>query len=326
MTKSILLFQLFFLMLHGTVFSQNKATLPTQNSGQKPNLSINSKNIGNASVQNLVTNLKRDTCLDKKFSIVFYLIADTIYPSPTPSISPATQSLMANIITTLNAAFKPICVSFESCSTFVIPNHPYNNWSKNIVDPQVTANWYTENTINLYLPFKVVQGPILHQYHIYSYTYPPSTITAVPNKDVIVVEKGRALIPNNSSKNGAILLHTFGHYFGLPHTFDEINPNLTASPSQTNTSILSKEFVDRSNCYLHGDGFCDTQADPYPVTGGGVLFPFCFYSGGAKDGKGVFYEPPIDNYMSGTDCACRFTQEQYNYMAYFILTKRMYLH
>ncbi len=52
-----------------------------------------------------------------------------------------------------------------------------------------------------------------------------------------------------------------GHFFGLTHTHGEINPLNIVTPPPPNL-VFSKEFVDRSNCSVQGDGFCDTEADP----------------------------------------------------------------
>ena len=74
-------------------------------------LKVNSK-FSEASTQNLVDSRISDTCLDKKFSIVFYLINDS---SETLTKNPlAIQSLsLPHVMHTLNKAFAPICLSFE---------------------------------------------------------------------------------------------------------------------------------------------------------------------------------------------------------------------
>ena len=54
--------------------------------------------------------------------------------------------------------------------------------------------------------------------------------------------------------------------------------------------------------------------------------PVCNYQTGIKDGNNEYYVPPVDNLMSLYPCRCHFSQEQYNYMAHIILTKRLYLH
>ncbi|MBK9283708.1 MAG: hypothetical protein IPM51_05240 [Sphingobacteriaceae bacterium] len=259
--------------------------------------------------QNLVSTLKHDTCLNKKFSIVFYIVQDSMYQ---PGILPANITTAINM---LNTAFSRICVSFENCSTVYIPKHPYNDWIQNPHEAQVTSNWYTTQTINFYLVNSLGGNP-----NIGGYTYMPGT---PGNKDVIVMRK--------AAINTTTLYHLFGHFFGLPDTYAEIAPVPPAVPGPP-PGITSHEWFDRvsSNCYTHGDGFCDTEADPYTVGYNDNVAPVppCFFDYGPVDGLSKYYTPPVDNYMSeyrGT-CRCRYTQEQYNFMARVILTQKLYLH
>lgn len=284
------------------------------------------KNIstGKSSVQNMVTTLKHDTCLNKTFSIVFYVVLDSgQLPSVLPGPGNATPAALNTMITSLNAAFKRICVQFLNCSTVYIPNHPFNNWTKNIVDPIVTSNWYTDKTINVYFASQVGgQSPN----EVGGYAYPPPPNLTTNAKDVIVLTKGSLNATNVAGTLNHEIIHQFGHFFGLPNTFDEIGSPITPAPPP---GVLNYEFFNRTNCYSQGDGFCDTEADcwplnppPMPLTSpcGYYRFP------GVQDGNNEFYVPPVDNMMSNWACRCRFSQEQYNYMAYIILTRRLYLH
>ncbi|MBA2611482.1 MAG: hypothetical protein H0U95_05900 [Bacteroidetes bacterium] len=280
---------------------------------------IKNGGLGSApTVQNMVTTLQHDTCLNKKFSIVFYVVLDSLSP-PTPGFAtPANLNILVN---DLNTVFKRICVQFLNCSTVYIPNHPFNVWSKNIVDPIVTSNWHTDKTICVYLA-DVLSG--LPPNELLGYTYPP-TATAATATDVIVLTKGSLQSVNSAGFQNDVAIHQFGHYFGLPNTFDEIN--LTPAVPPPPAGAISNEFFNRSNCYIHGDGFCDTEADPYPL---GIPPPFvtvpCGYLTGPQDGNTEYYVPPLDNLMSNYGCRCRFSQEQYNFMAHIMITKRFYLH
>jgi hypothetical protein len=264
-------------------------------------------------LQNLVSTLKHDTCLNKKFSIVFYIVLDSTYQ---PGVTPA---MLNTAISTLNTAFARICVKFENCSTVYIPKWPYNTWSQIPHEMQITSNWYTTQTINFYL----VQS-VNNNNSNGGYTYMPGT---PGNKDVIVMRK--------SSLNTTTLLHLMGHFFGLPDTYAEIAPVPPASPGPP-PGITSHEWFNRvpGNCYTHGDGFCDTEADPYNGTlaqgynDTNPPVPPCYFDYGPVDGQGNYYTPPVDNYMSEyrNSCRCRYTQEQYNFMARVILIQKLYLH
>jgi hypothetical protein len=276
------------------------------------------KNTGTGSgntIQTMVTTLKHDTCLNKKFSLVFYIVLDSNY-----SVGNATPANLNTMVANLNNAFKPICVQFLNCSTVFIPQYPYDNWTKMVIDPIVTSNYYTDKTINVYITTTVTGGSYENEY-----AYPPPASNTVSAKDVIVLSKGSLVSINSVPFQSHIPIHQFGHFFGLPHTFEEIgSPILPAPPP----GAISYEFVNRTNCYAHGDGFCDTEADPYPLNFNNSVFPvpICNYITGIKDGNNEYYIPPVDNIMSLYHCRCHFTQEQYNYMAYTILKKRMYLH
>ena len=74
-----------------------------------------------------------------------------------------------------------------------------------------------------------------------------------------------------------------------------------------------------------GDGFCDTEADPHPI--GEVQGAPCDFQSGPKDANNDYYTPPLDNYMTYfKPCRCRFTQEQYNFMALTFLLGGTQLH
>lgn len=255
--------------------------------------------------------LKHNTCLDKQFSIVFYIVLDTILPSSPnyPGIGAATPSNIANLMAEINDAFKPICVSFVNCTTIYIPNFSYGkSWTKNTIEPQVTAQYYTGSTINFYLVDTVASGDGNNEWE--GYTYDPSVANlGAAKKDLIVLDKYK--VPQAF---GGVTLHLLGHFFGLPHTFDEVMlpPKPPASPPPP-SAIVSQEFADGSNCYDHGDRFCDTEADPNDF----II---------NADGMGNFYLRPLDNYMSYYSQRSRFTQEQYNWMAHIIMTSRLYLH
>jgi len=285
-----------------------------QQTGAKP-----TKAYSQSQANNMVNTLLHDTCLDKKFSVVFYLIQDSAFKLTS---NPATHTSysITYIMNTLNNIFRPICVSFEHCKTVIIPNYSYHRWKEKPSGQQVLKNYYTENTINIYLPDKI-EAPY-PDIMDHSYCYAPGVVSF---SDAIVISMERI----KSSVTRSELPHVFGHYFGLPHTFSEKNPGTPTTPPAP-SGITSFEFADRSdqqNCFDHGDGFCDTEADPWPnsnVPPG--AFVECQSAGTLQDAKGTMYVVPVDNYMSFYACRCKFSQQQMNYMARWIVKNRMYLH
>ena len=208
----------------------------------------------------------------------------------------------------MNRYFKPICVSFVTCKTIIIPNYYYGkHWTRNQTEPTVTNTWYTDRTINFYLVDSII--PVGNIFELDGYTYQPTAVNLPPaRRDLLVLEKWKLLQGNNFST----VAHLLGHFFGLAHTFDEINPSPVAVPPPP-SGVISQEFVDGTNCAVHGDGFCDTEAD----SGSGLI---------TQDGKGDYYIYPYDNMMTYSTQRCRFTQQQYNYMAWVITNLRLYLH
>lgn len=247
-----------------------------------------------------VKTIDHDTCVDKKFSIVFYIILDSNY-----TVGTTTPLTLSNVIDTLNSTFKPICVSFENCSTVLIPQYPFRKWRKAITDPVVTSNWYTHNTINIYIVDTIKDLISIPEFGG-GYTYPPPAMPGDSTKDVLVFED--AILPNTESG----IFHQFGHFFGLNHTHDEVGTGPAAVPGPL-AGAVSQEFADGSNCNEHGDCLCDTEADGGPNSTG-------------TDGKGVRYLQPVDNFMAPYPTGCRYTQQQYNKMARCIATRRLYLH
>lgn len=236
--------------------------------------------------------LPHDTCLNKKLSIVFYVFLDSL---GNPGVTAANINACVN---NLNKYFKRICIKFESCSTKYIPEHEYNKWDRPNHETKIVGNYnyYTHKTINIYLVDNIIV-PAAN-----GYAHMPGD-----PRDVIVMRK--------SALGAMTPVHEMGHYMGLPHTFAEISTNLEDGPST--------ELVLRTNCITNGDGFCDTDADPFPTGAGSASCGFLY---GPKDANNNYYLPPVDNIMSYWTCRCRFTQEQYNWMAYMYVTMRSYLH
>lgn len=66
-----------------------------------------------------------------------------------------------------------------------------------------------------------------------------------------------------SQPNGTTLTHEVGHFFALPHTFDQTSSNPISVNAAERVTRLVNEVPPRlgANCATEGDGFCDTPAD-----------------------------------------------------------------
>ena len=253
---------LLILLLFNYLFcgSQTKINKPAAKSS--PPIS-KGKKYSSATTNAVFDSLNHSTCLEKQFSIVFYVVLDSAVPSYTnyPGVGAATAPTLALLISEINKAFKPICVSFANCSTVYIPNFSYGkSWTKTPIESYVTAGYYTDKTINFYIVDTVYAGNGNTELEGYTYNPTPANLST-PKKDLLVLDKYKLL-----QGNFAIVKHLLGHFFGLPHTFDEINPSSPVTPPPPfppvpGNTTASFEFADGSNCYTHGDGFCDTEAD-----------------------------------------------------------------
>ena len=105
-----------------------------------------------------------------------------------------------------------------------------------------------------------------------------------------------AIAKSCSGAESTTLAHELGHYFSLPHPFDNVQDIL--------------EYVDGSNCDDGGDLFCDTRADILDYR-----WP-CPYNGNDTDPHGDPYNPDETLYMSYAydHCSNRFSNEQMDAM------------
>lgn len=189
-------------------------------------------------------------------------------------------------IAMLNQVWKPICIKFSRCSLNYVPDYNYNQWNDNIHEGPFFGNYFVDNTIDVVLVDNILS--------------PAGASGYAATMSHIVIRK--------ASITGITAIHEMGHLFGLPHTFDG-----------------SGELVRRVNCYTNGDGFCDTEADPFPA--GNTPGAHCNFQPGPTDAANDYYTPPLDNYMTYfSPCRCRFTQEQYNFMALTFILSGTQLH
>src|SRR6476661_4750193 len=90
--------------------------------------------------QNTSYSVAHDTCLEKKFSIVFHVVLDSNF------VPLASQGLLDTVVDTINDRFKRICVTFMNCSTSYLPNYTWGKWKKEPTGLNVIPNYYVENT------------------------------------------------------------------------------------------------------------------------------------------------------------------------------------
>lgn len=119
-----------------------------------------------------------------------------------------------------------------------------------------------------------------------------------------------AVAINCSGLGSTTLAHEIGHYFSLPHPFN--NYNVTGK----------SEYVDETNCKTAGDFFCDTRADYLDYRWA------CPYTGTKTDSKGKLYKPDSSLYMgySLDNCQSRFSKQQIGAMQNDMTSNRAWLY
>lgn len=225
-------------------------------------------------------------CLNKTVSIVAHIVLDS---AGKPNMKEAN---LYSAIVSLNAAFSPICLSFQICSVNYIPNYKYDIFHNKWEGSELKAIYNVPNRINMYF----VEDIIDPAGHVAIGPMPP----AVDSSDYIVVKK-TAL---------GVIPHQMGHYMGLYHTFE---------------TQFGIELNDGSNCAVAGDLLCDTPPDANPIN---IDNSTCEYKDALKDPAGNFLTPIIGNIMSyhPLNCKCPFTVMQLNRMTEMYLKYRTYLY
>lgn len=234
--------------------------------------------------------IDRLPCVDKKFSVAVHIFKDSL-----GSANISESTIQANF-DQLNQNFLPICVSFEICEFIYHSNFKYDSLN-NVSEPdewQEVQNLYNlEHRINIYFVNKIINPAGKCGFAGLG------QITNLTSSGVVIQKtSGCCDGPYN------VIIHEFGHYFGLEHTFE------------TGSGL---ELADGSNALTAGDQIADTPADPF-VDGDDVatyVDDNCRFISMKKDANNQYYSPLVGNMMSyyPATCGCGFTHDQYMKMA-----------
>lgn len=227
-------------------------------------------------------------CAPKTISLAIHIVNDSLFERKLSDAS------INRDIDSLNAHFAPICLQFQICEVNDITHNRWARMIKGVRDYEIADLYDRPNMINIYFTDSIDGEPL---------GYAPLGDTIIPSisdlRDAIFIQK-------YSGYN--TIIHEFGHYFGLSHTFETDN---------------GVELADGSNCETAGDKICDTPADD----NSGTVNRFCEFEMTNTDANGDYYTPDICNQM-GYYSVCsykRFTIGQYNRMLEVALKGRSYL-
>jgi PKD repeat protein len=197
----------------------------------------------------------------------------------------------------LNATYASAHLQFYLSNEINYINNDYlTNFNKSR-ESALISSYYTPGVLNIYF-FDTVENE--SNINICGYT------NNVGKLDIIVLQ-------NSCVTNGSTLSHEVGHFFSLMHTHGP------------QTSGLTTELVNGSNCDTDGDGICDTPADP-TLTNLNVD-DNCRYTGQERDANGQRFAPDTQNMMSYSTKGCRsyFTPQQAARMYAYYKTAKSYL-
>jgi PKD repeat protein len=161
----------------------------------------------------------------------------------------------------------------------------------------LVSSYYTPGVLNIYF-FDSVENEA--DINICGYT------NNIGKLDVIVLQ-------NSCVTNSSTLSHEVGHFFSLVHT------------QGPQTTGLTTELVNGSNCDTDGDGICDTPADP--TLSNLNVDNSCNYIGNERDANGQRFSPDTKNIMSYSLKRCRshFSEKQFGRIYAFYKTAKSYL-
>lgn len=245
-------------------------------------------------------NLKNDT---RRISVVDYKQQESIVPvNVITSFEVGKQDRIQinNIIRTVNGAFKPLNVKFQvgTVRNFELPyieelaDNGYGLYYSlsETLDSDTMSLWMIENDSTRLCE---TNGPVT------SCSRTGGWASVDGNTNNIVLGRFDMNNPN-------IVIHEFGHFYGLEHTFE--------------SQKYGETKFDNSNCATTGDRICDTPPDP------NVSPIFISYYQCELYYKNDLYKPIINNYMTyNSPCYMKeysFTDGQYQVMYYTLKLSR----
>lgn len=274
--KKILFFTVFFSVL--SVYAQ-------QLECGVPDVSYNSE----MQRQLLVQKLKNNKNYSKKAGQITYIPVKMHLIGKDDNTGYLDNNSVNNALAELNKDFQHIDIQFYFSGTnfHLYPSsqfYDYNNTDDELRNLNLSIG--ANNAINLYVSnvvkanSKVVGG--------YTYQTPSSQ-----TYNYIIIKKAQLDDDKTTS-------HEFGHYFGLPHTF-----NNAASGTIADRELVTRKVNESlprlsANCSTTGDYLCDTPADPFG--NGDDSYDNCVYKGTVKDANNDLFTPNGHNFMDYKFC------------------------
>jgi len=212
-----------------------------------------------------------------------------------------TSSQVDEEIIILNNAYNYIGITFTKCSeTFIDSDVLWHQLDLSDETNKLLLNEHTiKNVVNVF--FTNLSG--LHGKSVFPYK-----------------QKGWIAIDYNATgTNNSTVIHEFGHYFGLHHTYSGVESGNPAS-----SSSLTISDAEGINGWKFGDYLIDTPLDPEKRSD---YDSNCSYIGNQVDANGEAFHPDGTNYMGKGpgSCRSRFSEGQEKRMLEYIKRYRYHL-
>ena len=194
-------------------------------------------------------------------------------------LAPISQESVLKTIGYLNAAFKEAGIRFYVAKVSEIHSpHSIGDLSADSYAPylQFSEQYDLEDTISLFL-FDYDEDLCKEEHNAIScgrtggFSY------------ILSEQTNNVVLSKFDLEDHKIIVHEFGHFFGLYHTFEK---------------AFGKELISGKDCETTGDMICDTPADPGPVFEVYVNYSRCDMLGHRDAEQEAEYHPLINNYMS----------------------------
>lgn len=216
-------------------------------------------------------------CINKKFSMVVHIVKDSLGE---PNI---TEGDIQGQVQYLNTLWDTICASFEICEFRYIDNFQWDTL-------EMLAGYRWNEMLTAH-----EQDYRINIFYVEHIREPVGTAGFATLGGI--ASPGGSICMTKAGGSGT-LAHEMGHFWGLPHTFEN----------------AGQELANGSNCDTAGDQICDTPADPYSSPDI-VYVTDCIFTWMGLDPNGQYYDPDVGNIMSYYDCTCHFSYDQYQKMA-----------
>lgn len=190
------------------------------------------------------------------------------------NIPRASSANIDNEIANLNDAYDHLGINFIKCSEGFVDSTEI--WFQFDVEDNLLAPYLATNVVNVFITD--LEG-------------------SLNGKAVFPYKQTDWILLDYGNMGTSTLIHEFGHYFGLRHTYQGVDEDDPTSPSSLTISVAEGPLG-----WKYGDYLIDTPLDPENRSDFNTS---CNYIGDQTDANGDLFTPEGKNYMGKGHSYCR---------------------